>query len=92
MILSLLFTTFKEKSSDAGLLMEMETGKSLVGLSIKGTLSPFTPINPALIVCTLSIMGVWEDEFSVCGLSIQYHSAQRDHAEKERATGSTTKI
>lgn len=57
-------TSFEEKSSGAALLMEMGTGKSLVGVSIAGILSGFSLIDRVLIVCPLSIMGVWEDELS----------------------------
>lgn len=55
-------TTFEEKCSGAGLLMEMGCGKSLVGLAVMGTLSRLSLIDCALIVCPLSITGVWESE------------------------------
>lgn len=55
-------TTFDEKCSGAGLLMEMGCGKSLVGLAVMGTLSHLSLIDRALIVCPLSITGVWESE------------------------------
>lgn len=55
-------TSYEEKSSGAALLMEMGTGKSLVGVSIAGILSRFFLIERVLIVCPLSIMGVWEEE------------------------------
>lgn len=55
-------TTFEKKSSGAGLLMEMGCGKSLVGLAVMGTLSRLSLIDRALIVCPLSITGVWESE------------------------------
>ena len=55
-------TTFEEKCSGAGLLMEMGCGKSLVGLAVMGTLSRLSLIDRALIVCPLSITGVWESE------------------------------
>ena len=51
-------------STGCGLLMEMGCGKSLVGLAIMGTLMQFGQIGRALIVCPLSIMGVWEEEMS----------------------------
>ena len=55
-------TTFEEVSSGAALLMEMGTGKSLVGVALAGILSRFSMIDRALIVCPLSIMGVWAEE------------------------------
>lgn len=57
-------TTFEETSSGAALLMEMGSGKSLVGLAVAGILSRFGLIDRVLIVCPLSIMGVWEDELA----------------------------
>ncbi len=55
-------TSFEEKYSGAALLMEMGCGKSLVGLAVMGTLSRLSLIDRALIVCPLSITGVWEVE------------------------------
>ena len=55
-------TTFEETSSGAALLMEMGTGKSLVGLAVAGILFRFSLIERVLVVCPLSIMGVWEEE------------------------------
>ena len=57
-------TSFEEKSSGASLLMEMGTGKSFVGIGVAGILSRFGLIDRVLIVCPLSIMGVWEDELT----------------------------
>ncbi len=50
------------QSTGAALLMEMGCGKSLVGIGVMGILSRFALINCALIVCPLSIMGVWREE------------------------------
>ena len=44
--------------------MEMGTGKSLCGIAIMGILYHFGQIDRALIVCPLSIMGVWEEELA----------------------------
>ena len=57
-------TNFEEKSSGAALLMEMGTGKSLVGVAVAGTLSHLCLVDRVLIVCPLSIMGVWEGELA----------------------------
>ena len=57
-------TDFEEKSSGAALLMEMGCGKSLVGIAAAGILSKLSMIDRVLIVCPLSIMGVWESELS----------------------------
>lgn len=57
-------TSPEEKSTGAALLMEMGCGKSLVGLAVMGTLMRFGQIDRALIVCPLSIMGVWEEELA----------------------------
>lgn len=50
------------QSTGAALLMEMGCGKSLVGIAVMGILSRFALIDCALIVCPLSIMGVWREE------------------------------
>ena len=55
---------FEEVSSGAALLMEMGTGKSLLGVAVAGILSRFSLIDRVLIVCPLSIMGVWEEELA----------------------------
>ena len=57
-------TGYREESSGAALLMEMGTGKSLVGVAVAGILSLYSLVDRVLIVCPLSIMGVWEDELS----------------------------
>ena len=57
-------TTYEEASNGAALLMEMGCGKSLVGLAIAGILSRFCLIERVLIVCPLSVMGVWEEELA----------------------------
>ena len=49
-------------STGCGLLMEMGCGKSLAGLAVMGTLAQFGLIRRALIVCPLSVMGVWKEE------------------------------
>ena len=55
-------TTYESRSSGCALLMEMGCGKSLVALAAMGRLSLLGQITRALIVCPLSIMGVWEEE------------------------------
>lgn len=50
-------------SSGVALLMEMGCGKSLTGIGIAGALFQFGRIKRALIVCPLSIVGVWQQEF-----------------------------
>ena len=55
-------TTPEVRSTGCALLMEMGTGKSLVGLAVMGTLAQFGLITRALIVCPLSVTGVWEEE------------------------------
>lgn len=51
------------RSYGAALLMEMGTGKSLVTIAVSGTLYEYGMINRLLIVCPLSITGVWLEEF-----------------------------
>lgn len=51
------------RSYGAALLMEMGTGKSLVVIAVAGMLYRYGFINRLLIVCPLSIVGVWLDEF-----------------------------
>lgn len=51
------------RSGGAALLMEMGTGKSLTTIGVAGTLYEFGRINRLLVVCPLSITGVWLDEF-----------------------------
>ena len=57
-------TAPRETSAGCALLMEMGTGKSLCGIAIMGILHHFGQIDRALIVCPLSIMGVWEEELA----------------------------
>lgn len=48
----------------AALLMEMGTGKTLVGIAVTGTLYQMALIRRVLVVAPLSVLSVWEDEFS----------------------------
>lgn len=50
-------------SSGVALLMEMGCGKSLTGIGISGALYQFGRIRRALVVCPLSIVGVWQQEY-----------------------------
>ncbi len=52
------------KSRGVALLMEMGCGKSLTSIGIAGILYQFGLVNRVLIVCPLSIVSVWEEEFS----------------------------
>ena len=52
----------KQTADGCACLMEMGTGKSLTALAVAGVLAGFGRIDRVLIVCPLSIMGVWEDE------------------------------
>lgn len=51
-------------SSGVALLMEMGCGKTMVGIAVAGILSQFGLVNRVLIVAPLSILGVWEQEFT----------------------------
>lgn len=51
-------------SNGAALLMEMGTGKSLTSIVIAGLLFKYKFISKILVVAPLSILGVWEEEFS----------------------------
>lgn len=53
-----------ENSSGAALLVEMGCGKSLISVAVAGELFNERRIRNLLIVCPLSICGVWEEEFS----------------------------
>lgn len=53
-----------ENDSGAALLVEMGCGKSLVSVAVAGALFNERRIRNLLIVCPLSICGVWEEEFS----------------------------
>lgn len=57
-------TTMKEISSGAALLMEMGCGKTITAIGITGTLSQHGMIGKVLIVCPLSVIGVWEEELT----------------------------
>jgi SNF2 family DNA or RNA helicase len=48
----------------AALLMEMGTGKSLTAIAAAGALYDENCIRRVLIVAPLSILGVWQEEFS----------------------------
>lgn len=50
-------------SSGVALLMEMGCGKSLTGIGISGALYQFGRIRRVLVVCPLSIVGVWQQEY-----------------------------
>ena len=54
----------KEKSPGVALLMEMGCGKTLTAIGISGILYQFGLAERALVVAPLSILGVWEEEFS----------------------------
>ena len=53
-----------ENSSGAALLVEMGCGKSLISVAVAGALFSEEKARKLLIVCPLSICGVWEEEFS----------------------------
>lgn len=53
-----------EFSSGVALLMEMGTGKTITSIGIAGALYQFGKIKRVLVVAPLSILGVWEEEFS----------------------------
>jgi len=52
------------RSPGFALLMEMGTGKSLTGIGIAGALYLAGEVNRVLVVAPLSIVGVWQEEFS----------------------------
>ncbi len=53
-----------ENDSGAALLVEMGCGKSLISVAVAGELFNERRIRNLLIVCPLSICGVWKEEFS----------------------------
>lgn len=53
-----------ENDSGAALLVEMGCGKSLISVAVAGALFGEEKVRKLLIVCPLSICGVWEEEFS----------------------------
>lgn len=55
---------FAKFRNATALLMEMGTGKSLTSIAIAGRLYSEGKIRKALIVAPLSILGVWQEEFS----------------------------
>lgn len=50
-------------SNGVALLMEMGTGKTITSIGITGALYQFGKVNRVLVVCPLSIVGVWQQEF-----------------------------
>ncbi len=52
-----------ENPGGTALLIEMGCGKSLISVAVAGTLYEAGKIRKLLIVCPLSICGVWEEEF-----------------------------
>ena len=50
-------------SNGVALLMEMGCGKTITSVGIAGILYQFGKVNRVLIVCPLSIVGVWQQEF-----------------------------
>lgn len=57
-------TSFEENSGGAALLMEMGCGKTYVSIGVMGILSRLSLIDRVLIVCPLSITGVWQEELA----------------------------
>ena len=53
-----------ENGEGVALLLEMGCGKSLISVALAGALFNERRIRNLLIVCPLSICGVWEEEFS----------------------------
>lgn len=51
-------------SNGVALLMEMGTGKTLTSIAIAGALYQFGKVKRILVTAPLSILGVWEREFS----------------------------
>ena len=56
-------STPRLSSNGVALLMEMGTGKTITSIGITGALYQFGKVNRVLIVCPLSIVGVWQQEF-----------------------------
>lgn len=54
---------FQEGHSGTALLMDMGCGKTLTAVAIAGALYNTKKIKKVLIVCPLSIVGVWQEEF-----------------------------
>ena len=54
----------EQRSRGTALLMEMGTGKTIVSISIAGCMYEMGKIKKVLVVAPLSIVGVWEEEFS----------------------------
>ena len=52
-------------SRGVALLMEMGTGKTITSIGIAGALYQFGKVRKILVVAPLSILGVWEEEFSM---------------------------
>lgn len=61
-----------EKSGGTALLVEMGLGKSLISIAVAGALYKAEKIRKLLIVCPLSICGVWEEEFEKFA-DFEYH-------------------
>ena len=51
-------------SRGVALLMEMGTGKTITSIGIAGALYQFGKVRKILVVAPLSILGVWDEEFS----------------------------
>lgn len=54
----------RSHSNGVALLMEMGTGKTLTSIAIAGALYQFGKVRKILVTAPLSILGVWEQEFS----------------------------
>ncbi len=51
------------RSSGTALLMEMGTGKTIVSIAVAGAMYKEGKIKRLLVVCPLSVVGVWQEEF-----------------------------
>ncbi|MGI5986421.1 MAG: SNF2-related protein, partial [Oscillospiraceae bacterium] len=52
------------KSRGTALLMEMGTGKTVVSIAVAGCMYQHDKVSRVLVAAPLSILGVWEEEFS----------------------------
>lgn len=59
-----LLSNHSMRSRGVALLMEMGCGKSLTGIAISGILYQFGEVDKVLVVAPLSILGVWEEEYT----------------------------
>lgn len=88
---------YEARSQGTALLMEMGTGKTITSIAITGALYLSSNIRRVLVVAPLSILGVWDEEFTKFAdfkysLTVLYGSGAMKAEELYRMTGTPLQV